>query len=338
MEIQKNFPLKKINTFGIDVNAKYFVNVESEDQLRGIFSDSKYSNLHRLILGGGSNILLTRDFSGLVIKVSIPGIKILEENEKSVFIEAGAGVVWHDLVSFSVKRNLGGIENLSLIPGTVGAAPIQNIGAYGQELKDSFYSLSAFNIKNHSTIEMNSAECKFGYRYSIFKNELREKFIITKVTLKLQKNPVLNIEYGNLNEELKKSGKESFSVKDVSDVICKIRQSKLPDPNFIGNAGSFFKNPEIPNPRFKILNEKFSGIIGHEIPGNKTKIAAAWLIEQCGWKGKRFGDAGVYEKQALVLVNYSNAKGEEIFKLAEEIKESVQEKFGIFLQEEVRII
>lgn len=338
MEIQKNFSLKELNTFGIDAKAKYFISIENEDQLKAIFSDSKYTGLSKLVLGGGSNILLTGDYPGLVIKISIPGIEIIKENENFVFIEAGAGVVWHDIVQFAVDRNLGGIENLSLIPGTVGAAPIQNIGAYGQELKDSFYTLSAFNTENNSIIEMDSAECKFGYRDSIFKNELREKFIITKVTLKLQKNPVLNIEYGTVKEELQKTGIQNFTVKEVSDAICKIRQSKLPDPNLIGNSGSFFKNPEIPADEFKTLKEKFPGIVGYETPANKTKIAAGWLIEQCGWKGKRFGDAGVHEKQALVLVNYGNATGKEVLTLAENIKLAVQNSFGIVLEEEVRII
>jgi UDP-N-acetylmuramate dehydrogenase len=291
-----------------------------------------------LILGGGSNILFSKNFRGLIIKISIPGIKILEENNSSVLIESGAGVIWNDLIQFCIKKNLGGIENLSLIPGTVGAAPMQNIGAYGTEIRETFHSLSGVYIDDGSSESFNNSECDFGYRNSIFKNKLKNKFIITYVRLKVNKHPVLNLSYGSVKSELEKLSLEEYSIKDVSKIISKIRLSKLPDPAKIGNAGSFFKNPEIPSKQFELLKISFPDIVGYRLNDEKIKVAAGWLIEKCGWKGKRRGNTGVHEKQALVIVNYGNATGKEIVELANDIKDSVKDKFGIELEEEVNIV
>lgn len=337
-KIHKDISLKPYNTFGIDIKAKYFVEIHNESEIKKIFSAGELNSIPKLIIGGGSNILLTRDFEGLVLRISIPGIKILNENDDSVIIKAGAGVIWHDLVLYCIDKNFGGIENLSLIPGTVGAAPIQNIGAYGQELKNVFESLNGIILENSQSAEFMGKDCRFSYRDSIFKNELKDKFIITYVTLKLSKNPVLNIEYGNVKNELEKMNIENPGIKEVSEVICRIRQSKLPDPAIIGNAGSFFKNPEVKEEKYLRLKNEYNDIIGFDVGNGKIKIPAGWLIESCGWKGKIIGNTGTHSKQSLVLVNYGNASGKEILNLAEEIKKSVFHKFGIELKEEVNII
>jgi UDP-N-acetylmuramate dehydrogenase len=338
MNIQKSYPLKDLNTFGIDVKAQLFANIKSEEQLLSLLIDKKLKEMPKCILGCGSNILLTQDFAGIVIKNSIPEIKIIKQDEDYVWIKAGAGVIWHQVVLFCVERNLGGIENLSLIPGTVGAAPIQNIGAYGQEIKDVFEYLEGLYIDSGDKKIFTSNQCKFGYRDSIFKHELKNKFVITFLVLRLSKKPELKLEYGTVKEELQKLNLENFTIKNVSDVICKIRQSKLPDPKQIANAGSFFKNPEIGEDTFLKLKKEFPAIIGYPLENKKVKLAAGWLIEQCGWKGKRVGNTGSHSKQALVLVNYGGAKGSDILALAEQIKESVKNKFGIKLDEEINII
>jgi UDP-N-acetylmuramate dehydrogenase len=338
MKIEKNISLKPYNTFGIDVKAKFFSEIYDELQLKEILSSDEYKSLPKLILGGGSNILLTKNFDGLALKISIPGIEIINEDDESVVIKAGAGETWHKLVLFCVGKNYGGIENLSLIPGTVGAAPLQNIGAYGQELKDVFDNLNGVYIDDAQSTIYKKDECKFAYRDSIFKNELKNKFIITYVTLQLSKHPVINISYGNVKSELDKLGYNHIGIKEVSDVITKIRQSKLPDPAVIGNAGSFFKNPEVSEEKFNQLKENFSDIVGFKLENGKVKVPAGWLIESCGWKGKKVGNTGSHEKQSLVLVNYGSASGEEVLNLAEKIKESVVDKFGIELKEEVNII
>lgn len=338
MEIRKNYSLKKLNTFGIDARANLFADIKSTDQLRLLLEDDTYRELPKLIIGGGSNILMTDDFAGLVIKISIPGIEIIEEEAGSVLVKAGAGELWHDLVLFSVGKNLGGIENLSLIPGTVGAAPMQNIGAYGQEIGDTFERLDGFYVKDAREGSFSKEECKFGYRDSVFKNELKTKFIITSVVLRLSKNPDLKLGYGNLKNEVDKLGKENLSVADISGVICRIREGKLPDPARIGNAGSFFKNPEIAAGEFEKLRGEFPGIVGYPLENGNVKLAAGWLIENCGWKGKRVGNTGTHESQALVIVNYGGASGREIISLAEEIKNSVFGKFSVKLEEEINII
>ncbi len=338
MKILKEVSLKSYNTFRIDAKAKYFAEVKSEDELSEILTSGEYKNIPKLILGGGSNILLTKDFDGLVLKISIPGIEIISEDDETITIKAGAGVIWHELVLFCVGKNYGGIENLSLIPGTVGAAPIQNIGAYGQELQDVFNDLEGIYLDDLQSVKYKKEDCRFSYRDSIFKNELKDKFLITSVVIKLSKRPILNLEYGNLKSELEKLGQNNIGVKEVSEVICKIRRSKLPDPEEIGNAGSFFKNPEIPEEKLIELKKDFEDIIGFPLGNGKVKVPAGWLIEKCGWKGKRVGNTGSHVKQSLVLVNYGDASGSEVLNLAREIKKSVRDKFGIDLKEEVNII
>lgn len=337
MNILQNIPLKNYNTFGIDLSAKAFVEVFTEEDLNEVLSSTEGKNSKKLILGGGSNILLTKDFDGLAIKISIPGIKIIEEDNDFVLLKAGAGVNWNDLVNFCVGKNFGGVENLSLIPGTAGAAPIQNIGAYGQELKEVFYSLQGIFIENLEESIFNNGDCKFGYRDSIFKNELKGKFIITSIKLKLHKHPKINLTYDAVKNEIEKLKLGRVTIQDVSKIVCDIRMKKLPNPNEIGNAGSFFKNPEVNAKKFLELKKEFPDIIGHKIEEGKIKIAAGWLIEKCGWKGKRFGNAGAHTNQSLVLVNYGNATGKEILELANEIENSVQNKFGITLHKEVNI-
>ena len=336
MNIQKNVDLKRLNTFGISVKAKNFVDIKNEEDLKEILSSPKFINQSKFVLGGGSNILLTKDIDDLTIKISIPGINIVDEDNSSVIIEAGAGVIWHTLVEYCVTKNYGGIENLSLIPGIVGAAPIQNIGAYGQELKDVFFSLNGIHLAGGGEESFYNKDCKFGYRDSIFKRELKNKFVVSSVKIKLYKNPEINLSYGLLRNEIDKLNLSSVTISDVSRVVCSIRKSKLPDPQFIGNAGSFFKNPEVDLDTFDILKVKFPDIIGYNLE-SRVKLAAGWLIEKCGWKGKRIGNTGVHEKQALVLVNYGNATGIEIQKLAEVIKDSVKEKFAVDLEQEVNI-
>jgi UDP-N-acetylmuramate dehydrogenase len=336
--ITENISLKPYNTFGINVLARYFTEIRSEIHLKQILSSHDFSSLSKLIIGGGSNILLSKNYDGLVLKISVPGIEIINEDEENVVIKSGAGVIWHDLVLYAVTRNFGGIENLSLIPGTVGAAPIQNIGAYGQELKDVFDHLEGIYLENNQSARFAKEECRFGYRDSIFKNELKDKFIVTHVALKLSKNPELNLEYGNVRSELEKEKKENYSVKDVSRVICRIRQSKLPDPAKIGNAGSFFKNPEVSEMKYLVIKEKHNDAVGFNLGNGRIKIPAGWFIESCGWKGRVVGNTGTHSSQALVIVNHGDASGQEILNIAREIKESVFKKFGIELKEEVNII
>ncbi len=338
MKINVNHSLKKLNTFGLDVKAKLFVEVYSEEDLKEILSSQKLKNEPKIILGGGSNVLFSKNYNGLVIKNSIAGINIVEESQDYALVEAGAGVNWNKLVQYCVGKNFGGIENLSLIPGSVGAAPVQNIGAYGQELKDVFHELKGVFINELNERYIKKDECQFGYRSSIFRNELKNNFIITKVTLKLSKNPALNFNYGTVKNEVEKLGLKSYSVQDVGKVICKIRQSKLPDPSKIGNAGSFFKNPKIPLIKFNILKRKFPDIIGYQISEDTVKISAGRLIENAGLKGIRKGNVGTYSKQALVLVNYGGAEGEEIIRFADYIKEKILNLYGIELMEEVNII
>ena|ERR1035437_113244 len=337
MKIEKNKSLRNFNTFGIDVSARKYVEIYDEEKLKTIFSLNELKDESKLVLGGGSNILFTRDFKGLVIKNSIPGIKIIFEDEKHALIKAGAGVVWNDLVLFAIEKNVGGIENLISIPGTVGAAPIQNIGAYGEELQNTFHSLKGIFIDTGEEALFEKEECRFGYRDSIFKRELKEKFIITYVILELNKNPQPVFNYGTVKNELDKLNKENFSIKDISDIIAQIRNEKLPNPAGIGNAGSFFNNPEIDKGQFLELKKEHPEIPGFTTPHDKVKIPAGWLIEKCGWKGKRIKNAGVHENQSLVLVNYGNSSGTDILSLACEIKISVIKSFGIELTEEVNI-
>lgn len=338
MLIHENYSLKELNTFHIDASAHYFVEVASLEDIQEILSDKKKSAAKKLILGGGSNLLFTKNVEGIVIKNNLKGILLVKEDKDYYYVKAGAGEVWHQLVMHCINNNYAGLENLSLIPGNVGASPMQNIGAYGTEIKDSFYELEAFHLNTKTVTTFNNADCKFGYRESVFKQELKNQFIITSVTFRLNKIPDFNISYGAVEAELEEMGINQLSIQAISKAVCNIRNSKLPNPAEIGNAGSFFKNPEIPQTLFLRLKNEFPTIVGYKLENGNIKLAAGWLIEQCGWKGKRVGDAGVHTLQALVLVNYANAKGNEIFDLSEKIMSSVKEKFGVELEREVNII
>jgi UDP-N-acetylmuramate dehydrogenase len=338
MLFSENFSLKKYNSFGIAASARYFASFDSVQQLAELLHANKETVHQTMILGGGSNILFTRDFDGLVLKNELAGIEVIKEDADAVYIKAGAGVNWHQFVLYCIEHNYAGVENLSLIPGNVGASPMQNIGAYGVEIKDVFHSLEAFHLQDKKKVEFSLAECEFGYRESVFKGKYRNKFVILNVTYRLGKHPQFNISYGAINQELQNMGVQELSIAAVSQAVINIRRSKLPDPAVIGNAGSFFKNPEVDNDRFNALRERYPAIVGYDLHNGKTKLAAGWMIEQCGWKGYRKGDAGCHSLQALVLVNYGNAKGEEVFTLSADIIASVEEKFGVTLQREVNII
>ncbi|MDO9276402.1 MAG: UDP-N-acetylmuramate dehydrogenase [Lutibacter sp.] len=333
MKIRQNISLKPYNTFGIHANAKRFVSVNSVKELKEIINSEK----DLFLLGGGSNILLTKDVEKLVIQLNTKGIIVNDFDENEVLVTAEAGENWHELVLWCVSQNYGGLENLALIPGNVGTSPIQNIGAYGVEIRAVFQQLEALEIATGKTKIFTNEDCSFGYRNSVFKNELKGKFIITNVTFKLTKqNHNINISYGAIKDLL--TDKENPSIKEIADAVIAIRQSKLPDPKKIGNSGSFFKNPVITNNLFKELTKKHPEIPHYVISVNEIKIPAGWLIEQCGFKGKRFGDAGVHEKQALVLVNYHNATGKEIYDLAQKIQQKVMKTFKIALEIEVNVI
>lgn len=335
MQVQHNLSLKQYNSFGISVQAESFATFRNKDDLAELISENAAK--HVFILGGGSNILFTENVTGLVLKNEISGIKLIKEDFKHVYVRAGAGESWHSFVQYCLQRNWAGVENLSLIPGNVGAAPIQNIGAYGVELKEVFYELEAFSLKDKRVFAFSVNDCEFGYRDSVFKKKWKNHFIILNVTFRLHKIPVFNTSYGALEEELKRMGIKQLSIQAISQAVINIRSSKLPDPSVIGNAGSFFKNPQISNAQFTDLKQKFPGIIGYSNPDGSVKLAAGWLIEECGWKGYRDGDAGCHEKQALVLVNYGNASGKQIYELSTKILKSVKEKFGVLLEREVNV-
>jgi UDP-N-acetylmuramate dehydrogenase len=334
MKILENYPLKKLNTFGIDASARYFAEVVSVSDIHELL-ELRPSSL--LVLGGGSNILFTKNFDGHVLKNSIKGIELLKEDAESYYVKAGAGEVWHQFVMYCIKNNYAGVENLSLIPGSVGAAPIQNIGAYGVEQKEVFFELEAIDVRENKPVVIAKSDCQFGYRDSIFKREGKGKFIITSVTFKLLKTPQLNTSYGAISQEMEKMGVRDVSISAISQAVCNIRRSKLPDPEKIGNGGSFFKNPVVNNDRYELLKKDFPDIAAYKDPGG-MKLAAGWLIEQCGWKGKQVGNTGVHKDQALVLVNYGNAKGAEVFDLSGKILQSVKEKFGVELEREVVVV
>jgi len=337
MKIFKNYQLKNYNTFGVKVIADSFAEINFAEDLNELLSSCVSSKI--FILGGGSNILFKDPFlHTLVLKINIKGIKIIDENDDSVLIEVNAGEIWDDLVKFCVEGNYGGIENLSLIPGTVGAAPIQNIGAYGQELKEVFESLTAVKIDDGRKIYLTKDECKFDYRDSIFKRDLKNQVVITSVRLRLTKNPVPNKNYTNIIEELLKLGITNPTIKDLSNVIRKIRTEKLSDPVKIGNAGSFFKNPVVDLNTFERIKSEFPDLIGFKLEENKIKISAAWLIKKSGLKGLRIGNVGTYSKQPLVIVNYGDATGKEILSLTELIKQKVRQNFEVDLETEVNII
>jgi len=332
----RNVSLRPFNTFGIDVTAKAMAQVTTMDALQEVLEHHRRTKEELLILGGGSNILFTRNVDGLVLVNELEGIDIVHENEESVIVKAGAGVVWHDLVIHCVAQGWGGIENLSLIPGKVGAGPMQNIGAYGVELREVFMELEAIHINSGERQVLSNADCRFGYRESVFKRDLRGQHVITSVTLRLSKQPNLNTSYGAISQELEQMGVHQPSVADVSRAVINIRRSKLPDPAELGNAGSFFKNPVVAEDVAQQLRYSHPDLPSYPADGG-VKLAAGWLIEKCGWKGKVVGNTGSHRDQALVLVNYGNATGQEIFQLSEKIMQSVRDTFGVELEREVNV-
>lgn len=337
MHIQQNISLKSFNTFGIDANAKHFVSVNSINELQEVLKLNEYPQT--FILGGGSNMLLTKDIEALVIHVNIKGIEIISNDNKNVVVKVNAGENWHEFVLWCLEYNFGGIENLSLIPGNVGSAPIQNIGAYGVELKDVFVSCEAIDLKSHSLKTFTKKECKFDYRESIFKNSAKGKYIITSITLQLTvKDHKLNTGYGAISNQLLKMNIAKPTIQDLSKAVIAIRQSKLPDPKEIGNSGSFFKNPIIPIQHFNTLKAIFPDIPSYEVSETEIKVPAGWLIEKVGFKGKTFGNYGVHKQQALVLVNYGGAKGKEILSLARLIQKTIKRIYSINIETEVNII
>jgi len=337
LQIQENVSLKNFNTFGVDAKARYFVEISHRDDLVELFMDPQWLETDRLVIGGGSNMLFLKDYDGLVIRINIRGIEHRISHD-DVFVEAGGGEVWNDLVNYCVARDYAGLENLSLIPGSVGASPIQNIGAYGVELKDVFQSCCAFEIATRTFKTFTKEECKFEYRESVFKNELKGQCIIVSVKFHLSLIPNFNLKYGAIEQELANRGITSPTLKDVSQVVSHIRVSKLPDPSTIGNAGSFFKNPIITADEFAVVYTKFPDIVHYPAGEGLVKLAAGWLIEQCGWKGKVAGNTGTWKNQALVLVNHGGATGQEVYNFSSQIIDSVYAKFGVRLQREVNII
>ncbi len=339
--IEQNISLRPYNSFGIDVLAREFAVFAGVDELETLLSEN---DRNLLVLGGGSNLLFTADYDGLVIKNEIKGIEKIAEDDSYVYVQAGAGENWHGFVLYCINNGWAGVENLSLIPGNVGASPMQNIGAYGVEVKDVFHQLEAYHIQDRQTVNFSAADCLFGYRESAFKRQLKDQFIITNVTFKLHKKPVFNTSYGAIEQELEAMGVTALSIKAISDAVIRIRSSKLPNPAVIGNAGSFFKNPTVTESIFTQLKEQYPAIVGYPLTNSTVKLAAGWLIERCGpqdgisWKGYRIGNAGCHAKQALVLVNYGNASGSEIYQLSEAILQSVYNKFGVLLEREVNVV
>ena len=335
--LQENISLKPYNTFGVEAKAKYFVEAKNENDLLEIFENNTAKTEKLLVLGGGSNMLFTENFNGLVLKVGISGITYTTQGD-DVLLTAGAGVIWNDLVNYCVENGFAGMENLSLIPGTVGASPIQNIGAYGVELKDIFTSCTAFEIATGNIKTFTYEDCNFGYRDSVFKNEFKGKYIITSVTFHLSKTANLKTHYGAITTELLARGIDKPTIADISKVVSAIRVSKLPDPKTIGNAGSFFKNPIISQSDFDILSANFPDVVNFPVGNNEVKLAAGWLIEQCGFKGMVVGETGTWKNQALVLVNHGNASGHEVYNFSEQIIKTVRAKFNVNLEREVNIL
>lgn len=337
MKIVPNFSLKKYNTFGIEAKAKQFVAVHSVQDLKTILQENKPQQ--KFILGGGSNMLLTKDVDALVIHIDLKGKKIIEENDDFVWVESQAGESWHEFVLWTIDQNFGGLENMSLIPGNVGTTPVQNIGAYGTEIKDTFISCEAMTIESQEMKTFTKEECHFGYRESVFKNEVKNQYIITSVVFKLTKtNHKINTSYGDISAELAKNNITNPTLKDVSNAVIAIRQSKLPDPKELGNSGSFFKNPILLKSDFEKIHQQFPEMKYFDISETEVKVPAGWLIEQAGFKGKRFGDAGIHKNQALVLVNYGNATGQEILNVSKDIQETIFKTFGIHIEAEVNVI
>lgn len=338
MNISSNFSLKPYNTFGINAQAKLFTTIKQVDDIRELLQTNEYKTNSHLILGGGSNMLFTKNVDGLVIKNELKGIEIVKEQGDDVYVKCAGGEVWHEFVMWTIDHNLCGLENLSLIPGCTGASPMQNIGAYGVEIKDNFHELEAVHTSTGEIKVFTKTECEFGYRESVFKRKLKDQFIITSVTFKLSKTPKFNIEYGAIKQELDNMKISDLSIKAISQAVINIRSSKLPNPKELGNAGSFFKNPEVSANNYNLLKADFPHIVAYSLDNGNYKLAAGWLIEQSGLKGYRAGDAGVHKLQALVLVNYGNASGKEIYDLSTHVLTTVKQKFGVDLEREVNII
>lgn len=336
--VRTDVDLQPYNTLNISVRARYFASVKSESQLKNILRHPETDGLKIIVLGGGSNVLFADDFDGLVLHIEIEGREVIKETDEYICLKIGAGENWHRTVRYCIERGWGGIENLSLIPGTVGAAPIQNIGAYGVELEEVFEWLEAVDIEGRETRKYKKKHCEFGYRESIFKDELKGVVIVTSVVLKLSKNPVVNTSYGVIQSELDKRGIGDPTICDISDIVIDIRNSKLPDPGLLGNAGSFFKNPIVRSKVYERIKKKYPQAPGYSTTNGKIKVPAGWLIEKAGWKGKIVGNTGTYDQQALVIVNHGGASGDEILALAKQIKNSVEELFGIKLEPEVNIV
>ena len=335
MNFQSNFQLKEYNTFGISATAKEFVAVSNPTELATVLK----SNQNIFVLGGGSNMLLTQNIDKLVVHINFKGIEVTKENENNVWVKAQAGENWHEFVLYCIEHNYGGIENLSLIPGNVGTTPIQNIGAYGVEIKDTFDNCTAMEIASQELKSFDKTSCNFGYRESVFKNELKNQYIITDVTFKLtKKNHNINTSYGAIDVELAKNNISNPTLKQVSDAVIAIRQSKLPNPKELGNSGSFFKNPIITKTDYEKIKQHYPEIPHYVVSETEVKVPAGWLIEQAGFKGKRFGDAGIHKNQALVLVNYGNATGQEILAVAKDIQNTILEKYSIQIEAEVNVI
>lgn len=337
MTIQNNFSLKKYNTFGIEAKAKQFVAVHNSDELKTILHD--HSSEPKFILGGGSNMLLTQDIQALVIHVDLKGKKVIKEDDDFAWVESQAGENWHEFVLWTIGQDFGGLENMSLIPGNVGTTPVQNIGAYGTEIKDTFVSCDAMDIATQQIKTFSKEECNFGYRESIFKHEAKDQYVITSVVFKLTKrNHKINTSYGDILKELEKQNVSTPTVKDVSNAVIAIRQSKLPDPKELGNSGSFFKNPIIPKEQYEKAHAQHPEMPHYVVSETEVKVPAGWLIERAGFKGKRFGDAGIHKNQALVLVNYGNATGQEILNVSKDIQATILKEFGIAIEAEVNVI
>jgi UDP-N-acetylmuramate dehydrogenase len=338
MNIQENISLKSYNTMGIEARAKYFSTFSSPDELNELMDLSSMSKERKMILGGGSNILFTGNFDGWMLKNEITGIEEIKEDNNHVYVKTGAGENWHAFTQYCIAHNWAGVENLSLIPGNVGAGPMQNIGAYGVEIKDVFEELEAYSLADKKIYTFTLNDCGFDYRESIFKGKYRDQFIILTVTFRLNKTPRFKTTYGAIEQELRRMGIHELSIAAIAQAVINIRTSKLPDPEKIGNTGSFFKNPSVDREKYEALKKDFPAIVAYDNPDGTVKLAAGWLIEQCGWKGFRKGDAGVHAHQALVLVNYGNAKGKEIFDLSEKILNSVKNTYDVQLEREVNIV
>ena len=335
MHIAENVDLRPFNSFGLHATARYFTKISSVDELSNL---DLMQDIPVLVLGGGSNILFTQDVNGYVLQNGILGIGVVREDSRHVYLRAGAGENWHGFVEHGISRGYAGVENLALIPGLTGASPMQNIGAYGMEISEVFHELEAWHLKDREMHRFSWDDCRFGYRESVFKQALKGDYLITHVTFRLNKEPEFRIAYGAIREELERMGVQDLSIRAIADAVIRIRKSKLPDPAVVGNAGSFFKNPEVQAETYASLQADHPGIVGYPRPSGRVRLAAGWLIERAGWKGFRRGDAGVHAKQALVLVNYGNASGGDILNLSTEIMDSIRGMFGVELEREVNVV